>query len=62
MRDDLLHKFKPTRHILNFLEELIVSSAILAAGCGAAMGGWLSDKIGRRTVPIDILWLLTSSA
>ena len=62
MRDDLLRDYKPNRHLLNFLEEVIVSSAILGAACGAAMGGWLSDKIGRRTVaaillpPLPELW------
>lgn len=50
MRDDLLRDYHSNRHMQNFLEEVIVSCAILGAAFGAAFGGWLSDRLGRRTV------------
>ena len=33
---------------LVWVQELIVSAAVLGAGLGSAIGGWLSDKLGRK--------------
>ena len=31
-----------------WVQELIVSAAVLGAGVGSAVGGWLSDTVGRK--------------
>ena len=53
---------------LIWLQEVVVSAAVLGAGVGSACGGWFSDKIGRKTALLagDILFtagaLLMASA
>eukprot|EP00803_Ostreobium_quekettii_P002079 evm.model.scf_1192EXC.3 EVM.evm.TU.scf_1192EXC.3 scf_1192EXC:17122-23279(+) len=48
IRDDLLTGYQDDRQLQNFMLELIVSIAIVGAGIGSALGGWLSDRIGRK--------------
>lgn len=35
-------------HLTTFLQEVIVSSVVLGALCGALMSGWLADSFGRK--------------
>lgn len=34
---------------LAWMQEVIVSAAVLGAGAGAAVGGFVSDRLGRKT-------------
>lgn len=43
-------RYADERQLQDFLLELIVSLAVIGAGVGAALGGWLSDVIGRKRV------------
>eukprot|EP01018_Ginkgo_biloba_P030543 Gb_32595 [translate_table: standard] len=54
IRDD----FKSVDHS-TFLQEIIVSTAIAGAIVGAAIGGWINDRFGRRTALLaaDLLFL-----
>lgn len=53
---------------LVWLQEIIVSAAVLGAGIGSAIGGWFSDKVGRKSALLlgDVLFtagaLLMASA
>lgn len=50
LRDDLLAPQTSDKHKLAWLQELIVSAAVLGAGMGSAVGGWFSDRLGRKEV------------
>lgn len=43
---------------LIWVQELIVSAAVFGAGLGSAIGGWFSDKVGRKKALLagDILF------
>lgn len=66
IRDDILRDLDPPAQIL--AQQLIVSSAIIAAGVGSATGGYLCDQVGRRKALLlgDVLFtvgaLLMSAA
>ncbi|KAK9829082.1 hypothetical protein WJX72_003793 [[Myrmecia] bisecta] len=49
LRDDLLGAYKADINRLNWIQEIIVSAAIAGAAIGAALGGLLSDRAGRKT-------------
>lgn len=42
--------------------QLIVSSAIVAAGIGSVAGGWLADRLGRRAALLVADVLFTAGA
>ncbi len=43
---------------LAWIQEVIVSAAVLGAAVGSAVGGWFSDRVGRKTALLvgDILF------
>ena len=45
---------------LVWIQEIIVSAAVIGAGFGSAIGGWLSDKLGRKKALLlgDVLFTL----
>ena len=45
---------------LVWIQEIIVSAAVLGAAFGSAVGGWLSDKVGRKKALLlgDVLFTL----
>ena len=45
---------------LVWIQEVIVSAAVLGAGVGSAIGGWFSDKVGRKKALLvgDVLFTL----
>lgn len=44
------------------MQEVVVSAAIVGAGVGSAVGGWLSDQVGRRRGLITADVLFTAGA
>jgi MFS family permease len=55
---DLMHS------LCNLLMQLIVSSAIVAAGAASVAGGWLADRLGRRSALLlaDVLFTVGAAA
>lgn len=47
---------------LIWLQEVVVSAAVLGAGVGSACGGWFSDKLGRKTALLGGDVLFTAGA
>ncbi len=45
---------------LVWIQEVIVSAAVLGAGVGSVIGGWFSDKVGRKKALLvgDVLFTL----
>ena len=45
---------------LIWIQEVIVSAAVLGAALGSALGGWFSDKVGRKKALLlgDVLFTL----
>ncbi|GAB4816004.1 hypothetical protein N2152v2_003050 [Parachlorella kessleri] len=60
VRDDLLRQHAGDAARLAWLQEVIVSAAIVAAGVGSALGGALSDVAGRKRALLlaDVLFTL----
>lgn len=48
LRDDLLSRYDSNPDRLAWVQELVVSSAIVAAAAGSALGGLLGDRLGRK--------------
>ncbi|KAL4419136.1 hypothetical protein ABPG77_002649 [Micractinium sp. CCAP 211/92] len=64
IRDDILSPYAGDPAALARWQELIVSAAIIAAGVGSVVGGWLADRLGRRRALMvaDVLFTLGSGA
>lgn len=60
LRDDLLVHYITDKSQLVWIQEVIVSAAVIGAGFGSAIGGWLSDKLGRKKALLlgDVLFAL----
>lgn len=60
LRDDLLVHHIAAKSRLVWIQEVIVSAAVLGAGVGSAIGGWFSDKVGRKKALLvgDVLFTL----
>lgn len=48
LQDDLLQQDASTPAASSWVTGTIVSSAVAGAGCGSAVGGWISDHLGRK--------------
>ncbi|PRW45452.1 Inositol transporter 1 [Chlorella sorokiniana] len=65
IRDDiLLPRYAGQPAALAHWQELIVSAAILAAGVGSVLGGWVADRLGRKAALLlaDVLFAAGSAA
>lgn len=62
IRDDLLRPYHGSPAALARWQELIVSSAVIAAGAGSVAGGWLADRLGRRRTLLIADVLFTAGA
>lgn len=64
IRDDLLAHLAAQPAALARTQELIVSSAIVAAGAGSIAGGWLADRLGRKRALLaaDVLFAAGAAA
>ncbi|KAI3425038.1 hypothetical protein D9Q98_008416 [Chlorella vulgaris] len=64
IRDDLLQQYAGDPAALAHWQELIVSSAIVAAGAASVAGGWLADRLGRRSALLlaDVLFTVGAAA
>ncbi|KAL0033523.1 hypothetical protein WJX79_001225 [Trebouxia sp. C0005] len=60
LRDDLLVHHIAAKSRLVWIQEVIVSAAVLGAGVGSAIGGWFSDQVGRKKALLvgDVLFTL----
>lgn len=60
LRDDLLVEHVTDKDKLIWIQEVIVSAAVLGAALGSALGGWFSDKVGRKKALLlgDVLFTL----